>query len=665
MNTLYHFENVSALEQTGVGPEDRAIAGAARDRIYMDDSASVGEEKILQDPQEVRLVVGIDYGTTFSGIAWATPSGAKCSLDDIDVIERWGLQMDNEEKVPSVISYSRQSQAGEQQWGKSLSADAVTMVHTKLELGLEDLMGELDMTLQVLDGMKNLNFDKMMLSKGENDLPPYSHKSPEEIVTDYLKKMFAYVKMEVRVDENDVFAKHVPTDIVVTIPTKWSYMAMNSTYRALTKAGFNKDNFPKLQPIMFITEPEAAALYTARYYRDEKEEDFLQERDYFILCDAGGGTVDIVSYRVTKRRPALELEQIGKPTGSRCGSIFINHEFKKWLRAQIGDDEYRKLDPNLDIDKNANHASETPAMRELMQAFDDVKKQFTFATPDVRFSLQGELENLDIPGKVNKGLIIIPRAIMRYFFDVCIKQIVTLIWEHVDIIEKRGSRPKHLFLVGGFGASGYLQHRLAETIKEEEMQMSYRQPQESWTAVVRGAVVCGIEKGALPNLRKTDACRHNFAICLDELYSKTRHAARDITQIHGATYAQSQLTWLLNKGDLILCDQVRRIEHPFQLRLKDLSAGKMQLPIYRNSAEEEKRPRRYNNSIEELDIACVLDIRFDKIEFETEGWPLKPALHVATLKLVLELDRNILEASIWWKHHLLSTGPVVYPELDV
>ncbi|KAI4930474.1 uncharacterized protein J4E92_004306 [Alternaria infectoria] len=178
MNKIYHFENVSALEQT--------------------------EEAELEAP---------------ISIAWATPSGAECSLEEIDVIEQWGPQMDNEEKVPSVISYSRSSQAGEQQWGKSLSADAVTMIHTKLELGVEDLLGELDMTLQVLDGMKNLNFDEMMLSKGQNDLPPYSHKSPEEIVTDYLEKLFAYVQMEVRVDENNVFAKHTTTDIVVTIPT--------------------------------------------------------------------------------------------------------------------------------------------------------------------------------------------------------------------------------------------------------------------------------------------------------------------------------------------------------------------------------------------------------------------------------------------------------------
>jgi hypothetical protein len=58
----------------------------------------------------------------------------------------------------------------------------------------------------------------------------------------------------------------------------WSYMAMNSTYRALTKAGFNRENFPNLQDVMFITEPEAAALYTARHYRDEMSQEFLEVR---------------------------------------------------------------------------------------------------------------------------------------------------------------------------------------------------------------------------------------------------------------------------------------------------------------------------------------------------------------------------------------------------
>jgi hypothetical protein len=60
----------------------------------------------------------------------------------------------------------------------------------------------------------------------------------------------------------------------------WSYMAMNSTYRALMKAGFNRDNFPNLHDVMFITEPEAAARYTARHYRDEMAQEFLEVRQH-------------------------------------------------------------------------------------------------------------------------------------------------------------------------------------------------------------------------------------------------------------------------------------------------------------------------------------------------------------------------------------------------
>jgi hypothetical protein len=53
-------------------------------------------------------------------------------------------------------------------------------------------------------------------------------------------------------------------------------MAMNSTYRALTKAGFNQKNFPRLGDVMFITESEAAAHYVARSYRDERGQEFLK-----------------------------------------------------------------------------------------------------------------------------------------------------------------------------------------------------------------------------------------------------------------------------------------------------------------------------------------------------------------------------------------------------
>ena len=131
----------------------------------------------------------------------------------------WGTNMTNTGKVPSVISYSRPSEAMEQQWGGDLSPNAVSMVHTKLELGMQDVLGELDMTIQVLDGMKNLSFMDMMAATNEHDRPAYSEKAPEEIVSDYLTKVYGVLDDVVDEKFTDAFRKLTATDLVVTVPT--------------------------------------------------------------------------------------------------------------------------------------------------------------------------------------------------------------------------------------------------------------------------------------------------------------------------------------------------------------------------------------------------------------------------------------------------------------
>lgn len=135
----------------------------------------------------------------------------------------------------------------------------------------------------------------------------------------------------------------------------------------------------------------------------------MKENTYFILCDAGGGTVDIVSYYVKNLQPKLQLERVGEPTGQKCGSVFINREFLKWLRDKLGIENYQKLDPNLDIDKEAFHASESPAMRYLMQNFDERKQSFDQDSGDFYLDLPEPLENLTIDGVVNQGEMLIPR----------------------------------------------------------------------------------------------------------------------------------------------------------------------------------------------------------------------------------------------------------------
>ena len=127
----------------------------------------------------------------------------------------WGPRMGNHDKIPSRISYSACSEQEEQQWGLDISADAVVMVNTKLELDLQDnLADELDLILRSLDGMSNLTFEHIRQSEGDIE---YTPKSPADVVADYLEKVFEHLDKEMDWFGAELKAK-LPVDIVITVP---------------------------------------------------------------------------------------------------------------------------------------------------------------------------------------------------------------------------------------------------------------------------------------------------------------------------------------------------------------------------------------------------------------------------------------------------------------
>jgi hypothetical protein len=154
---------------------------------------------------------------------------------------------------------------------------------------------------------------------------------------------------------------------------------------------------------------------------------------------------------------------------------------------------------------------------------------------------------------------------------------------------------QNLFLVGGFGESDYLRQQLE--ISLDLWDIRFRTPEESWTAIVRGAVVCGIEKGSVDNLRRSISYRHSYAICVDELFSEQKHVKSDKVETKQNTFAQSQLLWLLNEGDVILADQPRRVEREFDIEFPRSRLGFIPFPIYRHSmSDDERGPIRFGNA---------------------------------------------------------------------
>ena len=81
-----------------------------------------------------------------------------------------------------------------------------------------------------------------------------------------------------------------------------------------------------------IAEPEAAAMYAL----DQMDPHNIQVGDTFVLVDAGGGTVDLISYTVEALKPMLKIKEATAGSGSLCGASYLNRIFLQYLRAKFG-----------------------------------------------------------------------------------------------------------------------------------------------------------------------------------------------------------------------------------------------------------------------------------------------------------------------------------------
>lgn len=122
----------------------------------------------------------------------------------------------------------------------------------------------------------------------------------------------------------------VPLSFCLTVPAIWSELAKEKTLKACKNAGITSES-----DIMIVSEPEAAAIY-ALHGLDPHG---LQTGDTFVLCDAGGGTVDLISYTITKLRPTLQVKEAAQGTGGLCGSAFLNRRFGEFLKKRLGGEE--------------------------------------------------------------------------------------------------------------------------------------------------------------------------------------------------------------------------------------------------------------------------------------------------------------------------------------
>lgn len=145
----------------------------------------------------------------------------------------------------------------------------------------------------------------------------------DKLVTDYLTGLGTYIIQYLRRQIGDVIVDTTPFQFVLTIPAIWSDRAKQRTVSAFERAM----NIQGRNLVIAISEPEAAA--TCVIQKMPRHD--LREDDCFIVVDAGGGTVDLISYRVKGLHPSLEVSEAAQGSGGACGAAFLNGRFEQML----------------------------------------------------------------------------------------------------------------------------------------------------------------------------------------------------------------------------------------------------------------------------------------------------------------------------------------------
>jgi molecular chaperone DnaK (HSP70) len=248
-----------------------------------DDDLATRLRKIrLGDENETRLVIAIDFGTTYSGVAYAHSSLDLSNLtpeqirDKIVAVRKWPYANQfYSEKTPTLLAYEDGRPTA---WGGKVKPSHSTQIsHFKLGLHIPHSASAPKSTGNALSG-------------GFANDPKWRHpsmpdKNAVNYVSDYLKFLRQHILNEVLPKEfGKEFLARQLIKYVVTVPAIWSHKATDLTREAALNAGFEFDE------LILVTEPEAAALYCSTLCNEVN----LNDGDRFLICDAGGGTVVIL-----------------------------------------------------------------------------------------------------------------------------------------------------------------------------------------------------------------------------------------------------------------------------------------------------------------------------------------------------------------------------------
>ncbi|ORE03392.1 hypothetical protein BCV72DRAFT_32461 [Rhizopus microsporus var. microsporus] len=449
------------------------------------------------------VIVGIDFGTTYSGCCYAFTQNEEV----IDIV-KWPKQNNQVYPKTPTLSLYRKGSTQLVDWGHGARRLAMKPNSSDLML-LSKFKLYLDEHLQQTDLGNGLNIT--------------------DVIADYLRAFHLHVCTELLKG----FAGNYDQSrfrYCLTVPAMWSDRAKATMREAAIRAGLiNSNDHP--DRLMLISEPEAAALYC-----EKKSEQFnLRHGQRFMICDAGGGTVDLIVFEI--HEPPGEkrtLKEVTNGHGGSCGSGFLDLRMREYLK--------RKFSHYHTINDSAMELIMDTFINVIKPDFDGVEDHFL----DLPASMGlGDLSDPDI-GLDNGSLCLPAEELRDYVFEPVIRQVLDLIRGQLA----QSPNLEAIFLVGGFGQSNYLFRRVEEEFANQVGMIGV--PPRGELAVVRGAVYFGLS----PQVVTERVSRRTYGVETRMLFQDDLDPPEySVIGADGKRYCRQRFSVYVQKGQSIKVDE--------------------------------------------------------------------------------------------------------------
>ncbi|ORY95178.1 hypothetical protein BCR41DRAFT_315055 [Lobosporangium transversale] len=431
--------------------------------VSIHERAKSSSEWKLRTPKQAGIVVGIDFGNTFTGVSYSHQNDGEM----IDIV-KWPKHLSAYAKVPTVSLYKTTEGKSLLDWGSSAlssykrsKTDKVLIRDYKLQLFDQGARGRLEQGLYLTD-----------------------------VFTQYIRSVHQHLVEEVNKTQV-LSAESIPMHYCITVPQAWTLPTRELVLRCYVEAGVILQT--PAPNMTVITEAEAAATYCREHCIEFES---LRDSDIFMICDAGGLTTHVTAFRVDDSLGVRQFVRLSSSHAEDCGSVMLDRRFKDLVLRRL---------TGLDIDAKPQRQK---AFETLLEGFDEIKSQFDANAVD-------EVKHILVPMGLDVSelspapswmedeyMSLSGKELCEEVFDPVIQRIQNLIWEQSKVHPVCAV----MFLVGGLGSNKYLYNKLVlAAIETEEnpgahvgkgMIQKFVMVQKAELAVARGAVIYGLKSAA-------------------------------------------------------------------------------------------------------------------------------------------------------------------------